>query len=64
MSWSKKVVIDVMGPDQAEFANHVLKHVNTTKTAFNVDVDADWHDHDDSEECSTCYELYDNERRS
>lgn len=64
MTYTQKVVVDVYGPDKEEFVTHIMNHVKTAKTAFNVDIDQEVHDHDDSEECSHCYELYDNERRA
>lgn len=64
MSWSRKVVVDVQGPDAGEFANHIMNHIRTASSAFNVDMEQDWHDHDLSDDCSECYEIYENSRRA
>ena len=64
MSWSRKVVVDIQGPDQDVFAEHIMNHIRTTSGAFNVDAEQDWHDHDLNDDCSDCYEIHDNSRRS
>lgn len=66
MSWSRKVVVDVQGPDAGEFTEHIMNHIRTVGNSgtFNVDMEQDWHDHDLSEDCSECYDIHDNSRRA
>lgn len=64
--WTKKVVVDCYGPDSEEFVEHIMNHVRTVMNSglFNVDAEQDVHDHDANDECSECYDLHDNSRRS
>ncbi len=62
--YTKKVVVDVYGPDMEEFVEHIMNHAKTASQAFNIDMEQDVHDHDSHEDCGECYDIHDNSRRA